>query len=180
MSRSFFAGMGKAFGEKIMGMIAEPFQKAWQTYEWMEGEEKYKEKIKSRYSTTHILGKTEPTPLSNIFTHLNILDRPTSRRYFANIAELQSIFEQGNQYKEKQRPALEVVQEKHKLLLLGKPGAGKTTFLRYIALETINNRRQLPYIPIFVSLNEFSSSHKSLMEFIAHQFDVCNFPQDGI
>ena len=181
MSSSLFAGVGRELASRAVNVLKSPVQKVWQEYKWIEGEEEYTKKIVSRYGTTRILGNNEPIPLNDIFTHLNILDRPTSQRYFADIAELQSIFEQKEvNYEAKRRPALDVVREKEKLLLLGKPGAGKTTFLRYIALEAINNRRHLPYIPIFISLNEFSDSNKNLIEFIAHQFDVCNFPQDGV
>ncbi len=63
----------------------------------------------------------------------------------------------------------------HRLFILGKPGAGKTTFLKHTALRAI--RQQTPGVPIFVSLKELSDSGKGIEEFIAHQLAVHGVPE---
>ena len=60
------------------------------------------------------------------------------------------------------------------LFILGKPGAGKTTFLKYIALKAAE--QTLDKIPIFISLKEWADSRQELLHFIAQRFDICDFP----
>jgi predicted NACHT family NTPase len=64
-------------------------------------------------------------------------------------------------------------------MVLGKPGAGKTAFLKHLVLQATNGK--INKIPIFVSLKAWSDSdhllnHAGLLAFIAEQFDICDFP----
>ena len=63
-----------------------------------------------------------------------------------------------------------------KLTILGKPGAGKTTFLKLITLEALTGKLESKALPIFVSLKEWSDSEDSIIDYIVHQFDICGFP----
>jgi predicted NACHT family NTPase len=56
-----------------------------------------------------------------------------------------------------------------RLFILGKPGAGKTTFLRYITVQCA--RENIDKLPIFVGLKEWADSGLDLMAFLATQFD---------
>jgi hypothetical protein len=60
------------------------------------------------------------------------------------------------------------------LFILGKPGAGKTTFLKYIAVKAAE--QTVDKVPIFLSLREWADSGKELMAFINERFDICDFP----
>ncbi len=76
---------------------------------------------------------------------------------------------------------MELAKNRQNLYILGKPGAGKTTFLKYITIQAA--RKQLPQIPIFVSLNLWADSKwgkgedAALLPFIVDQFDICDFPE---
>lgn len=72
----------------------------------------------------------------------------------------------------KRTHALRLAIKEAKLFILGKPGAGKTTFLKYLALQA----DQLKKLPIFVSLNEWAESRLDLLPFIEQQFTICQFP----
>jgi predicted NACHT family NTPase len=61
-------------------------------------------------------------------------------------------------------------------VILGKPGAGKTTFLKYLTLQALDGNLKQSGIPIFVGLKEWSDSGQSLIDFIVDIFDVCDFP----
>ena len=70
--------------------------------------------------------------------------------------------------------ALEVALTGKNLFILGKPGAGKTTFLKYLAILCCKSK--IRKTPIFVSLKDWSDSSLSIIPYIAKQFDICGLP----
>ncbi len=67
-----------------------------------------------------------------------------------------------------------MVVEKGNLFILGKPGAGKTTFLKYITLKAAEET--IDKIPIFITLKHWAESGIDLLPFIVQRFDICGFP----
>ena len=66
---------------------------------------------------------------------------------------------------------------------LGKPGAGKTTFLKYLTLQACAGKviTSAKKRPIFVSLKEWiDSGTEELIPFLAQQFKICEFPKSGL
>ena len=57
-------------------------------------------------------------------------------------------------------------------MIVGKPGSGKTTFIKYLALQAISGKLSNPYVPIFVSLHDVSISHSKLREEMDNEFIV--------
>jgi predicted NACHT family NTPase len=102
--------------------------------------EKIKPDIQERCGTMRVLDMSQPIGLNDIYTNVNILERITGRRR-KEIAELLQEcnsedferFELGR-ISEERVPGLEAVEKYSKLMILGKPGAGKTTFLKYLAI----------------------------------------------
>jgi predicted NACHT family NTPase len=72
-------------------------------------------------------------------------------------------------------PGLEAVQRYSKLMVLGKPGAGKTTFLKYLAMQCIEGQFQAKQVPLFITLKDFAEKPKQpdVLEYIAQQLSVC-------
>lgn len=65
-------------------------------------------------------------------------------------------------------PALDLVQRRSKVVILGKPGAGKTTFLQHLALSCQSDRVFAERLPVFIrlhTLEQQSQSHPSEGEF---------------
>ena len=58
-------------------------------------------------------------------------------------------------------------------MVLGKPGAGKTTFLKYLALQCIKGNLLTNLVPVFITLRQFTEAQKelSLLEYITQIFD---------
>ena len=135
----------------------------------------YKEYIENEYRSIQILGMSKPVLLKDIYIKVNILER-IQKDEFAEIKD----FEESYRKKERRsfgkiqetRNGLDVVKENQKLVLLGKPGAGKTTFLKHIVFNCIQENLGERMIPIFVKLKEWSDSGESLDDFIAEQFEI--------
>lgn len=143
---------------------------------------KYTDKVEERFNTIRILGMDRPVPLRNIYARVNILERITAR-HSATVEELEKFFDRDNRnfgLVRTSKEGIEVVNELQKFIVLGKPGAGKTTFLKYIALQTIDGNLKEQRVPIFIGLKEWSDSGIPLMEYIVDQLDVCDFPDASL
>ncbi|NES00296.1 MAG: NACHT domain-containing NTPase, partial [Symploca sp. SIO1B1] len=70
---------------------------------------------------------------------------------------------------------LEAVQLYDKLLVLGKPGAGKTTFLKYLAIQCANSQVLGEQVPLFITLKQFAESENqpALTTYINQLFTDC-------
>lgn len=166
----------KYFHKDIIKLSSDKFKESWQQRLFKHAAKEYAEAIKRRYNVVQIWRMAEPLALNNIYTRVNVLSKPSTFIQKAKEhLELMYLLEAsyGN-IKEEGKDALEAVRENERLFILGKPGAGKTTFLKYLMLQAAE--KTLNCIPIFVPLKEFSESGKTLIEFITQQFEICNFP----
>ncbi|HEY9295814.1 MAG TPA: NACHT domain-containing protein, partial [Phormidium sp.] len=139
--------------------------------------EKVKSSIQERCGKMRVLDMEQPIGLGDIYTDVNILEKITGRRRL-EIAELlqycdlENFDRFGLSKVERRVPGLEAVEQYHKLIVLGKPGAGKTTFLKYLAIQCINGKFQAQRVPIFIALKEFAGSkiQPGIGGFITQQF----------
>jgi len=137
--------------------------------------QKYRQCMRDLYSTTRMLGKPEPVPLEGIFTDVYLLDRPTAMQRF-DIETLKAGHVERGSFSNnlKRVNALQLASQKSHLFILGKPGAGKTTFLKYLTLRAATG--DLHRVPIFISLNNWAGSGSKLLPFIQRQFEICAVP----
>ena len=127
--------------------------------------EQVKADIETRCGTMRILDMSQPIGLNDIYTKVNILEKINARRR-KNIAELTENCDTENfdrfnfgQVKEK-IPGKEAVNKYRTLLILGKPGAGKTTFLKHLAIQCNRGLFQGDLVPFFITLKEFAEAEK--------------------
>jgi hypothetical protein len=145
----------------------------WSEFDWQEAAKRYLERMGRRYSTLRILGSPCPAKLEDVFTDVYILDKPTALRRF----DIRQLREDPSRLEGSERTSgLQLVTQENilRLFVLGKPGAGKTTFLKYLTLQVVQGK--IDRIPIFVTLREWSDSGLDLVSFIVKQFDTCAFP----
>lgn len=142
--------------------------------------EKIKPSIQERCGTMRVLDMSHPIGLNDIYTNVNILEKITGRRR-KEIAELlqdcnSEDFDRFGlgRVTEERVPGLDAVSKYNKLMILGKPGAGKTTFLKHIAIQCIGGEFQAKRVPIFVTLKDFSetANQPTLLKYIRQQFSA--------
>lgn len=134
--------------------------------------------IQEKCGMMRVLDMSQPIGLNDIYTNVNILEKINGRRWI-EVAELLKVsvsddFERPGLGKVTQErvPGLEVVENHSKLIVLGKPGAGKTTFLKHIAIQCILGRFKADLVPIFINLKNFAEAEHqpSLLKYITEQF----------
>lgn len=158
------------YGETVTRKAFGALKVQWEKFNWQSASEKYCQKIRGLYGTMRVLGMSEPVLLEDIFTDAFILDKPTAFRRF----DIEQLQKDPDQLEAKRISALRIVSQEDRLFILGKPGAGKTTFLKHLAIQAAEGK--LDKIPIFVSIKEWSDSGLRLLPFIIKQFEICAFP----
>ncbi len=126
--------------------------------------EQVKEDIETRCGIMRILDMSQPIGLGQIYTKVNILEKIIGRRR-KEITQLiekctREDFERFNlgEVTEEKILGTEAVSKYNKLLILGRPGAGKTTFLKHLAIQCNNNKFQGDLVPFFVTLKDFAET----------------------
>ncbi|NMG19391.1 NACHT domain-containing protein [Brasilonema bromeliae] len=138
--------------------------------------------IKERCGTMRVLDMTQPIGLDNIYTEVNIFEKITGRTRLG-IAELEQNLDVENfdrfglgKVTQKRVPGLQAVEQHSKLMVLGKPGAGKTTFLKYLAMQCIEGEFQKQRFPIFITLKEFAEAPEKpdILKYISQRLSDCD------
>lgn len=173
----------ESFGKEIVKYTA---KQLWAGFNWLVAAQKYRDNLYQQYAEIQIFGQPEPVPLEGIFTHVYTVDKPTALQRF-DIDALRGVVRQDPTqfhavtkrlgYEKVERIdglALVTQPGNDRLFILGKPGAGKTTFLKYLTLQAVQGK--IDKIPIFVSLRAWADSSLNLLPFIVRQFEICDFP----
>lgn len=126
--------------------------------------QKVQANIHERCGTMCVLDMTRPIELDTLYTDVNILQDITGRQRL-DLAELlkrcglEDFDSLGFAHAKRERcSGLEVVEQFDKLMLLGKPGAGKTTFLKRLAMLCNQGTFQGHRVPVFITLKDFGDS----------------------
>ena len=150
--------------------------------------EKIKPYIKELCGKMRVLDMSKPIGLDEIYTDVNIFEKVTGCRY-KDISELDRTFDPEEQnfdryglskICEERVPGLTAVNNYSKLMVLGKPGAGKTTFLKYLAIQCIDGSLQSDKVPIFITLRNFAEAKNHLMAYIDQCFLNCKVSEHQI
>jgi predicted NACHT family NTPase len=134
--------------------------------------------IQTKCGSMRVLEMTQPIDLNAIYTSVNILEKITGRQRLEyqellkrfSVEDFERFSLSGVQ--EARIPALDAVGKYNKLMILGKPGAGKTTFLKYVALRCSEGLLTPHLIPLFITLKDFADSDNSpnLLDYIIQLF----------
>jgi predicted NACHT family NTPase len=136
--------------------------------------------IKTRCGTMRVLDMEQPIGLGDIYTSVNILkklsknQRPPRDEWLKHDPENFDRFLLG-QVHQPQIPGLQAVEEHRQLMILGKPGAGKTTFMKRLAILCNEGEFQPQRVSIFVTLREYAEAEgkTKLQTYIQNQWETC-------
>lgn len=139
----------------------------------------YKNNLEEDCDVIHILGMTEARKLRGLFIDVNILDRIIAKERLTpeEMQKMHGNDERGFGTISDTKPGDEIANQKPKLIVLGKPGSGKSTFLKHLVLKALDGELEHNKIPIFVKLKEWDDSGKTLFDFIVDEFLQCGVPE---
>jgi energy-coupling factor transporter ATP-binding protein EcfA2 len=137
----------------------------------------YREYIRGKCSTMKVLSMTQPVELDSIYAKVNVLEtvqakhQKTIEELRLNLSAESFRFSRLNyRVREQDIPAFDAVKKYRQLLVWGSPGAGKTTFLKHLAMSAGDLANQP--IPVLISLKAFADTEDepSLIDFITREF----------
>lgn len=143
----------------------------------------YCQNYTERHGILKVLGMREPVALESVYTAVQFLD-DRAIRSFESVETLEKVYRQAKQRSfqhencQKQE-GLKVANEKQYLMVLGGPGAGKSTFLRRMGLEALKGKKgcfKHDCIPVFIELKKFNTGEINIEKEIAEEFRICRFP----
>jgi len=138
------------------------------------------EKVNNQCGILQLLDINRPVSILNIYTDVNILEQIASQQWL-EMSEIEKIpLEDIDRYglgkiEESRVSGMKAAEKYHKLRVLGKPGAGKTTYLKHLAVQCNLGNFAKNLVPIFITLRDFAESYKNnnqvnLLSFIHQEF----------
>ncbi|MDX2242265.1 MAG: NACHT domain-containing NTPase [Leptolyngbyaceae cyanobacterium bins.302] len=128
-----------------------------------------RDKIQDQCGTLHLLDISRPARIDDLYIDVNILEEIPSQQWL-ELADLQRFATQeGNRVglgvSQTQIAGAEAAEIYSKLRVLGKPGAGKTTFLQHLAIQCNRGVFAANRVPVFVTLKDFADESRAIGEF---------------
>lgn len=142
--------------------------------------EEYLNRILKEYNTLRILGADEPIPLNDVYINLLLAGRVKSRQT-PNVLALNKEMEirAGRISRDDgSRESIEVFDELHNMAVLGRPGSGKSTFLKKLLIESVSGRLVAKRLPVLISLRAISESSKHIVSCITNEMRTNEFGDD--
>ena len=134
-----------------------------------------------RYNNIKVLGMREPVPLKSLYVRANILEK-ISARTGLRPEDLETYFDRDKRTFGKITEPVDgeaIANRLQKFIVLGKPGAGKTTYLRFMTLMMLDPNSSIEYrrFPVFVTLHDWAQKAVPLINYITEQFNICGFEE---
>ncbi|HEY9596382.1 MAG TPA: NACHT domain-containing NTPase, partial [Cyanophyceae cyanobacterium] len=150
----------------------------------------YSGRIQDQCGTLRLLDISRPVALDDLYVEVNILEEITSQQWL-ELSDLQGVqseeFDRLNLRRVRAEGVvgLKAVERYTKLMVLGKPGAGNTTFLQSLAVHCNQGEFQVERVPIFIRLNHFAEdaldkSNINLLNYIQQEFSYCDISKQEV
>lgn len=148
---------------------------------------KRREKINYQCGILQLLDVSHPIYIDQIYVDVNILEQIASQQWI-EIAAINRLAPEDidrfglGKIVENQIPGMQAVTKYSKLRVLGKPGSGKSTFLKHLAMECNREEFGTSQLPIFIKLRDFAAIHREnpqidLLDYIHQEFVTSDIQQ---
>jgi predicted NACHT family NTPase len=147
------------------------------------------DKIVAQCSTLRLLDVAQPLQLNDIYVNVNILEFLSNQQWL-EVADLHNFNPEkfnrlGLTQDQQIIPGLQAITNYTKVMVFGKPGAGKTTFLQKIALLCNQEELQPHQLPIFIRLRNFAADlhlvkSARLLDYIYKEIGSSNVKQSEL
>lgn len=136
-----------------------------------------------RYNRLRVLGMSQPVNLDDIYTEVQCL-QPDEIRNFESVTALEKNYRHNSSrrltnQKSTRENGITIANQYAHLMILGQPGAGKSTFLRKIGLEALKGKSgqiQGEIIPVLLELKQFTTNKVDIYNIIEQEFISCQLP----
>ena len=149
---------------------------------------KYVQTYQKRHCQLKVLGMREPVDLASVYTGVKLLSSRDFLQFDPDTLEetfrqtrLRGYSNRGRE--EKKQSGIALANQKQYLMVLGGPGAGKSTFLRKVGLEALRTfyyegaTYKPRVIPVLLELKRFDQDDVDIAKFITAEFETCGFPE---
>jgi predicted NACHT family NTPase len=141
------------------------------------------EKLQDQCGILQLLDISRPVKIDDIYIDVNMLEEIASLQWL-EFADLQNFTSKEfdrfgyGEISQTQIAGMRAVETYSKLRVLGKPGAGKTTFLQHLAIQCNQGKFAVNRVPIFITLRNFADESREagefhLLNYIRSEFFTC-------
>ncbi len=137
----------------------------------------------NRYGHIQVLGMSKPMHLNNVFIDIEMLDSIGNDRY-ASVIKLMESFKESQEtnrslqiIEETKSDGIKTAERENRLMVLGAPGGGKSTFLKKIGFESLKGKNPIlkKFLPILIELKNINAEN-NIYKLIINELDIANFP----
>ena len=146
--------------------------------------------IQQQCGQMRLLDLAQPIEVSQLYVEVNILEQLPHQQWL-EVADLRQEFNPEaddferwglGRVRQARVSGIDAVKQHPRLMVLGKPGSGKTTFLQHLAIECNRGNLQKDSVPIFMRLRDFArdascNTDFSLFDSINRQFQQWGFSE---
>ncbi|MEM7793896.1 MAG: NACHT domain-containing protein [Cyanobacteria bacterium P01_C01_bin.118] len=147
----------------------------------------YEKRFKEIHGSIRFIGKSESVDVNSVFTDVEYI---ANRECLQENDSLQALEIQETEFRDgrrlnknrkaRRKSVFDIAKKTPHLILLGGPGAGKTTFLRKVGIEALKPPKQSRYghrcIPVFLPLKRLVSKNTNIEKIIREEFEISGIP----
>lgn len=140
-----------------------------------EVKERCYQRVLKRHSQIRLLNGTE-IRVDQLYVDVWLLKKPERRDFSTS----ESILDRYDIEKDclclskriQRKPGFEIANSKPKLIIMGKPGSGKTTFLKHLAIDWVEGKFQADKISILIELRQIREQKWQLIDAISQELEL--------